>query len=175
MIRGQLRQAHPTSDPSFSYQVDDRNGTFQVTLDGAETTLTIHSEGTGEGWCRTADGSSHAFASRWVANALHLWLDGNLFIFERVETTQRNPRQPVNIGGDVLAPMPGIVVQVLVEMGGLVELGDRLIIMESMKMELVIDAPKAGVVKRIAVTEGSQVDKGMRLLELEEPTTEDEV
>jgi biotin carboxyl carrier protein len=71
---------------------------------------------------------------------------------------------------DILAPMPGTVVQVLVEVGGRVEPGDRLFIMESMKMDLVIDSPRGGVVKGISVTEGSQVDQGMRLLEFEEPT-----
>jgi 3-methylcrotonyl-CoA carboxylase alpha subunit len=76
------------------------------------------------------------------------------------------------MGGDVLAPMPGTVVQVLVEVGGRVEPGDRLFIMESMKMELAIDAPRGGVVKGISVAAGSLVDRGMRLLEFEEPTSD---
>ena len=177
MRRGQLRPTHPSPGPVFSFQVEDLEATFQVTLDGIETALTVHSEGTQEGWCRTSgrtsDESSHDFASRWIAGELHLWLDGNLFIFERVESTQRSPRETVHIGGDVLAPMPGTVMQVLVEVGGAVETGAHLIVMESMKMELIIDAPKAGVVKRISVTEGSQIDKGMRLLEFED-LTEDE-
>jgi biotin carboxyl carrier protein len=70
---------------------------------------------------------------------------------------------------DVVAPMPGTVTQILVAVGDRVEPGGRLIIMESMKMELVIDAPRGGVVKRISVAEGGLVDRGMRLLEFEEP------
>ena len=168
MRRGQLRLIYPSSGPVFSYQTEDLEDAFQILLDGIETALTIHSTSANEGWCRTFDGGSHAFASRWIGSELHLWLDGNLFIFERVESTQRSPRESLHIGGDVLAPMPGIVMQVLVEVGGTVDMGDHLIIMESMKMEMVIEAPRAGVVKRISVTEGSQVDKGMRLLEFEE-------
>ncbi len=174
MKRGQLRQAHPSSDPVFSYHVEDLDGTVQITLDGVETAIDIHSVSNQAGWCRSSDGSSHAFASSWVANSLHLWLDGNLFIFEQIENTQRSPREQIHVGINVFAPMPGTVLQVLVEVGGFVEQGDRLIIMESMKMELLIDAPQAGVVKRISVTEGSQVDNGMRLLEFEEPTEHEE-
>lgn len=179
MIPGRLRPAYPISGPVFEFQVTDRDGTVRVTLDGEETALMVHCQGNSrdprEGWCRTPDGRSHSFASSWVGSTLHLWLDGDLFVFEPVERTpvERTPgsaRQPIPIGMDILAPMPGTVVQVLVEVGGRVEPGDRLFIMESMKMELVIDSPRGGVVKGISVTEGSQVDQGMRLLEFEEPT-----
>ena len=67
-----------------------------------------------------------------------------------------------------MAPMPGTVEQILVRPGDIVERGQTLIIMESMKMELEIAAPRAGVVKRIAVIQGGQVEKGMRLLELDD-------
>jgi len=60
------------------------------------------------------------------------------------------------------------VEQILVRPGDIVERGQTLIIMESMKMELEIAAPRAGVVKRIAVIQGGQVEKGMRLLELDD-------
>jgi len=171
-MRGQLRQAYPSSGLVFGFQVEELDSTVQVTQDGGETTLILHSLGTREGWCRTADLRSHGFASSWVGSALHLWLDGNLFIFERVESTPRSSRQPFHIGGDVLAPMPGRIIQILVEVGGIVEPGDRLIIMESMKMELVIDAPRGGVVKGISVAEGGLVEQGMRLLELEAPASD---
>ncbi|HEU0020107.1 MAG TPA: biotin/lipoyl-containing protein [Dehalococcoidia bacterium] len=149
--------------------MEELNSTVRVTQDGRETALILHSQGTQEGWCRTSDSRSHGFASSWVGSALHLWLDGNLYIFERVERTPGSTRQPLHIGGDVLAPMPGTVMQILVEVGSVVEPGDRLIIMESMKMELVIDAPRGGVVRGISVSPGSLVDKGMRLLVLEAP------
>lgn len=169
MTPGQLRLAYPTSGPAFGYQVIDQEGTVRVTLDDEETALTVHAQGAPEGWCRTPDGRSHSFASGWVGSNLHLWLDGFLFIFEPVESTQGSARPTHPIGADVLAPMPGTVVQVLVEVGARVEPGDRLFIMESMKMELVIDSPRGGVVKGISVAAGSLVDQGMRLLEFEEP------
>ena len=90
MRRGQLRPTYPSSGPVFSYLVEDLESGFLVTLDGIETALTIHTMGIQEGWLRTSDGSPHAFASRWIASEFHLWLDGNLFIFERAESTKQS-------------------------------------------------------------------------------------
>ena len=70
--------------------------------------------------------------------------------------------------GDVSAPMPGRVMQVLTVSGQRVGAGEPLIILESMKMELIIDSPGDAVVKRVAVEEGDLVDRGMRLVELED-------
>ena len=64
--------------------------------------------------------------------------------------------------------MPGTVAEILVQVGDQVERGQTVMIMESMKMELLIAAHRAGVVLRLAVEPGSQVDKGMRLLEMQE-------
>ena len=45
--------------------------------------------------------------------------------------------------------------------------GDTLVILESMKMEIPVEAERAGVVRRIAVTEGQVVQEGVVLLELD--------
>ena len=62
--------------------------------------------------------------------------------------------------------MPGAVLEVLVSEGDRVERYQTVVLMESMKMELVITASRSGVVRRVAVEAGQQVDRGMRLLEL---------
>ncbi|MFQ6029395.1 MAG: acetyl-CoA carboxylase biotin carboxyl carrier protein subunit, partial [Dehalococcoidia bacterium] len=105
-------------------------------------------------------------------NQLHLWLEGYLFLFERVESSRRGSRATADRGGEVLAPMPGTVLQVMVQEGDRVERDQPVMVMESMKMELIISAPRDGLVKRVPVAEGSQVEKGMRLLELEDEAAE---
>ena len=62
--------------------------------------------------------------------------------------------------------MPDAVLEVLVGEGDWVQRNQTVIIMESMKMELVITAFRSGVVRRVVVEPGQQVDRGMRLLEL---------
>ena len=63
--------------------------------------------------------------------------------------------------------MPGAVLEVLVAEGDEVEQNQTVVVMESMKMELLIAAPRDGVVRRVSVQAGQQVERGMRLLELE--------
>jgi len=63
----------------------------------------------------------------------------------------------------LVAPMPGSVVQVLVEAGRTVAKGEALIVVEAMKMEHVIRAPHDGVVERIDVAVGDTVAEGVEL------------
>lgn len=67
----------------------------------------------------------------------------------------------------VKAPMPGLVLNILVEAGQMVQKGDPLLLLEAMKMENVIKAAGDGQVKSIAVEKGAAVDKGQLLLEME--------
>jgi biotin carboxyl carrier protein len=57
----------------------------------------------------------------------------------------------------VLAPMPGKVVRVLVAAGETVEAGRGLVVVEAMKMQNEIRAPKSGTVARVLVAEGQAV------------------
>jgi biotin carboxyl carrier protein len=60
----------------------------------------------------------------------------------------------------VLAPMPGKVVRVLVQQGEKVEAGRGLLVVEAMKMQNEIRAPKTGAVERLLVAEGQAVNAG---------------
>ena len=66
--------------------------------------------------------------------------------------------------------MPGVVLEVRVREGDRVEQGQTVVLIESMKMELVITAPRNANVRRVAVHPGQQVDRGALLLELTPPT-----
>jgi len=64
---------------------------------------------------------------------------------------------------EVLAPMPGKVVRLLVKQGEKVEAGQGLLVVEAMKMQNEIRSPKSGAVERLLVTEGQAVNAGEAL------------
>ncbi|SFS49770.1 acetyl-CoA carboxylase biotin carboxyl carrier protein subunit [Marininema halotolerans] len=67
----------------------------------------------------------------------------------------------------VQASMAGTVWKVLVAVGDQVEVGQDVVILESMKMEIPVQAEAAGVVKEIKIEEGSYVGDGEAMIELE--------
>ncbi|MHB8335013.1 MAG: acetyl/propionyl/methylcrotonyl-CoA carboxylase subunit alpha [Acidimicrobiales bacterium] len=73
----------------------------------------------------------------------------------------------VDTVGGLLAPMPGVVIDLRASVGEHVRAGATLIVLEAMKMEHPITAPADGVVTAIFVREGEQVDGGAELLDFE--------
>ena len=67
----------------------------------------------------------------------------------------------------IKAPMPGMVLKILVEPGQKINKGDSLIILEAMKMENILKASAPGTVKSIKATEKTAVEKGAILIEIE--------
>ena len=70
---------------------------------------------------------------------------------------------PAN-GTKVAAPMPGSVVDVCVKTGDIVHAGDKLIVLESMKMENDIVAAQEGIISGVAVSKGDMVNAGDTLV-----------
>ena len=70
--------------------------------------------------------------------------------------------------GSLVAPMPGSVVRVEVNIGAVVSAGDLLLVVEAMKMEHRIVAPTGGIVAEIRVSAGDVVDEGQVLAVVDE-------
>lgn len=181
--RGEMREMYPDAEEVYRYLLKESEGSFTFEMEGdvpvglpPSITFNIESRETGEGLCRPSTGlgqagRAYSFAWAWVGPELHLWLDGDLFVFQRAELATGSGRRRGGVAtseasGDVFAPMPGAVLEVLVAEGDHVERNQTVVVMESMKMELLITAPRDGVVRRVSVQPGQQVERGMRLLEL---------
>ncbi|WP_323757313.1 acetyl-CoA carboxylase biotin carboxyl carrier protein subunit [Roseivirga sp.] len=65
---------------------------------------------------------------------------------------------------EVKAPMPGLIHDILVEVGHEVKKGDQLMILEAMKMENVLKSPGAGTIQSIEVEKGNSVEKNQILI-----------
>jgi len=67
----------------------------------------------------------------------------------------------------IKAPMPGLILKVLVEEGQEIKKGEPVLILEAMKMENVFKATTDAVIKSIKIKEGQAVEKSTILIELE--------
>ncbi|MBL7558737.1 acetyl-CoA carboxylase biotin carboxyl carrier protein subunit [Olleya sp. YSTF-M6] len=68
---------------------------------------------------------------------------------------------------DIKAPMPGLILDIMVKAGDQVTVDTPLLILEAMKMENSIVSPRDGVIKSVSGTKGNTVDKGELLIEFE--------
>ncbi|WP_316843228.1 acetyl-CoA carboxylase biotin carboxyl carrier protein subunit [Pedobacter psychrodurus] len=66
---------------------------------------------------------------------------------------------------EIKAPMPGLVLKVLVEENAEVKKGDNLVILEAMKMENILKSSTDGVVKKILIKQGDKVEKNQILVQ----------
>ena len=108
-----------------------------------------------------------ARSGRW-----QIALGANRFAVDAVDERTRAIREMT--GGEedaavraLVAPMPGMVIKLGVEVGQRVRAGQGLIVVEAMKMENELKAPADGVVARIEVQAGQTVDKGATLITFE--------
>ncbi|NJN55885.1 MAG: hypothetical protein HC804_14755 [Anaerolineae bacterium] len=92
-----------------------------------------------------------------------LWVNGRTFTASRIR--ERGHGRQAN--SSLAAAIPAVVTEILVNVGDSVAEGDRLILLESMKMVIPIQAPYAGVVTAVHCQPGDSVQAGIQLIELE--------
>jgi biotin carboxyl carrier protein len=84
------------------------------------------------------------------------------------QTTATSQAENVGEGmAAALAPMPGVIKEVLVAPGDGVTEGQRVLVMEAMKMDVYVNSPSAGTVKAVSVAVGDAVEGGNVLLTVE--------
>ena len=69
----------------------------------------------------------------------------------------------------VKAPMPGLVAQVLVQAGDTVERGQRVVVLEAMKMQNDLLSPRGGIVRAVKTSQGEAVNLGQPLVIIGDP------
>lgn len=67
---------------------------------------------------------------------------------------------------DIKAPMPGMVLNVMVENGQAIRKGDAIVVLEAMKMENILKSPADGIIKKIHVMKGDKVEKNQIMVNL---------
>jgi pyruvate carboxylase subunit B len=146
-----------------------------VTLDGEQTAAHLTQlEGTPVQLVTIGTAQHRVVARRGDSRGSYaLWIDGWRFDVEALDERTRAIRdlsaKHATAAGPapVVAPMPGLIVRVQVEVGDTVEAGQGVVVMEAMKMENELRAAAPGVVRAVHATAGKAVEKGTVLVELE--------
>ncbi|GGI28057.1 acetyl-CoA carboxylase biotin carboxyl carrier protein subunit [Pedobacter mendelii] len=66
---------------------------------------------------------------------------------------------------EIKAPMPGLVLNVMVEEGFEIKKGDNLLVLEAMKMENILKSSTDGIVKKVLIKKGEKVEKNQILIQ----------
>ena len=158
----------------------------QLASSSGEKSHVIELERDASGWSVTLDGRPVAVDAVEIApNALSILLEGQSFEInvtpssdgklelrtraqeftaEVIDPRAWSGRRHGNVEAEgrqqIVAPMPGKIVRVLVQAGDHVEAGQGLLVVEAMKMQNEIRSPKSGTVERILAREGQPVNAG---------------
>ena len=74
--------------------------------------------------------------------------------------------QPAGEGKSVTSPLPGVIIEVSVKEGQAVKAGQKVAVLEAMKMENEIAAPADGVVTSIRVAKGDSLQEGDEIMKI---------
>jgi len=148
------------------YQVKVNGG--HLTLNGEPVQFDLDSlNGNGLHVLRRGNQSTELYLSAQQRGVYEVLVGGRRVI-ARVDSAHRPKRRRADAiaAGDLVAPMPGVVIQVIAAEGDLIAQDQVLAVLESMKMQMQVRAPFAGRVKRVNVKEGAAVEKGALLVQI---------
>ncbi len=166
------------SNQTIRLSYDTRIFEIKTTVDSAEAvTLQLHEKSFLISNIRISDGQSESatfdingrnIKAYWLTktNNISVFYQGEAWTILFDNALERT-KDAGSIGDEVIAPMPGNIIETKVDIGDSVAEGDILIQLEAMKMEHSLLAERTGVVKEINVRVGDQVEAGAVLLSLE--------
>jgi biotin carboxyl carrier protein len=168
--------------PTFKLQIGDEIKEFEAIRQGDKIRLK-EGEHTYELTILNQDGRSLQLALRHAngseklirlaghnnSDDRQLWVNGRTFTAKRI---RRRATGADSQSGSLAAAIPAVVSEILVNIGDTVTTGDKLILLESMKMVIPIQAPYSGTVTAINCQPGESVAAGIPLLEIDKSNTE---
>jgi len=119
----------------------------------------------GDRWMvRTPEGTKSALVVK-SGDTVHVSYGGRVYVVEKVGSSRT--RAGAVGSGDMRAPMPGQIVDLLVDIGQNVLKGEKLLVLEAMKTQQAFVAPFDGVVVSVGAAKGAQVAEGQSLVVVE--------
>jgi biotin carboxyl carrier protein len=158
---------------TFTVEITERSDRLELTVDGKPVDADWEWLGSDRHMSLLIDGRSYNLNIEPQNGQLHMYQPGERFICtvqdERLAELRRLAGDTNVTDGkiEIKAPMPGLILKVFTQPGAEVTRGDRLLIIEAMKMENELKSPRDGIVKAIHCAEQQAVEQGKVLLVLE--------
>ena len=154
------------SDREHAVTIQIRDGRVIASVDDRPYELELHQAGPGDYLLSsgTKVHNSQVGANPEHPQAFEVHLHGKSYEVtivdpKRLRSGQASGNSDQGVA-QILAPMPGKVVKLLVELGAEVEAGDGVVVVEAMKMQNEMKAPKAGTVVKLNAAPGATVNTG---------------
>jgi 3-methylcrotonyl-CoA carboxylase alpha subunit len=164
-LEDQASIVHPAGDrcenprPNrLALSIDGVHAEVALTPGGVDGEFTLEIDGRSQRVFAATDGESH-----------FIHLRGRTLQVKAINALERAQQAAAPAGGDgeLRAPMPGVVVEVNVEVGVEVETGQLLLTIESMKLQTAIVSPHHGRVAEISLPAGASFEQGTTLVRIE--------
>jgi biotin carboxyl carrier protein len=165
------------------YQVNYplKNQTFELTFNGSQPLVNgqpLEADFlplSGQRFHILKDGHSfqaELVAADWEKKMMTIKVNNQQFVFQ-VKDSMDLLMEKMGISGlkqqkitEIKAPMPGLILDLLCQPGDVITAGDKLVILEAMKMENTLKAAHDGQVAELKVQKGERVEKGQVLIRL---------
>jgi biotin carboxyl carrier protein len=160
-----------TGEKKYEFELRQQDGRLFIKQNGAEYTVDLVRLGNNR-YSLILSGRSHEIGADYSPEGYTIFSRARAghFIVEDYEIARMKKKAGIDDGDrfkKIMAPMPGMIVTVMCQVGEEVKKGQPLLVMEAMKMENDIKSPAPGKIKSIGIENGFNVDKGQVLIEFE--------
>ena len=145
----------------YNVEINSVEGNIaDVTVNGAAYQVEMDASMVGE-QCRTTSSVASASSATGTTGR-----NAAKAVAEPVEAPAAKQSAPAGAGKPVTSPLPGVIIEVSVKEGQAVKAGQKVAVLEAMKMENEIQAPADGTVTAILVNKGDSVLEGAEIVKI---------
>jgi biotin carboxyl carrier protein len=172
MVKTAMKYIATVKDQEYTIEIDSDRG---ILIDGVPHEIDFRRLPSGGVTSLLMNNRSISAVVEEMEDFWDVLIEGELYAVkvqdERAYRLERMRSSGLTVNGEamVTSPMPGIIIAVPVAVGDMVRHGDKVVILESMKMENELRAPCDGVVTHVLIAAGASVEKDQPLVGISQP------
>jgi biotin carboxyl carrier protein len=161
----------PQKNKFAKFEVIEKNGILEIS-DGKRTNLVDLKQLGNNHFSLIIDNQSSLIEARPSDGEIRVVINQHEYIVpvlserRKIEAEVLGDTESVDAKGEILAPMPGLILKIEVEEGQAIQPGQPLVIMEAMKMENEIRSQIEGKIQEVLIKENQKVEKNDLLLKI---------